>query len=971
MPNKFRKPKGRRFKTVEKLNLSEHTMNVNIRKCSYDKFRFSDIEDYVREITEGREYQFQAIKQTMIYLWGGGYKDVSELASENFNKKSHIRERFGTEEILLGGLPLADRLSGVVHMATGTGKSWVIFAVGYLSLVMGLTKRVLVLGPPSTIIEQGLREKFREFIDNKEWNNKLPKEYQNKIITLANDNDPIEDNTIVIENINAVFTFGSIQDTFFKDVDEVLVLSDEVHHAYSHLKFNATNKTLSLDKEVGREGVGEARDERLWMQFLLGVGRYSEGDYRTAEGKHKITRHIGFTGTPYNADDYFTDVIFDYNVRTAINEKYIKDINPIIRTETEEGEIQWTTFKKFEVVMNKHLENSKDFAYARNGKRQVKPITVFYCPTIVNANNRTEEFIQFLVKWDKEKNNATGTSAELEQIAREKVICVTGGNEVKDYKNKLDNIEEINPKKVGGKVEFIFSVSKLLEGWDVDNVFQIVPMEEKIFNSKLLISQVIGRGLRIPRKVSHVDIQSKYPMLTVTNHEKFATHIQELIHAVTNTDLYIVSEPLVQDNENENNRGNLHFSLFNLSYLSGSKVEDAPPEQQELPSRELILTKSSDVEDVNIIFEQGSKKYGLQKKKVSVDFVVDMLHRRFKAREYESVKFDFGEGEQQRCPTEEEIRKTILKAMEGAKIGSNELVEQNKKQIELYFNQFLPKGKKKRVFVNVTGDLVPVSTKNIERESLRVGQLEHDSSVFLSENYESEVDEKTKAVLRYLKEGRGGAKQQALSFSDPADLLGKHGEYVRSLVENDPRPPFIVNPSVLKSPQSSVLVAYYPEKEFVFRLLENSEYVNSWIKSPDKGFYSIDYEYWKDGKDRVRRGFNPDFFIKIDLEKYIGVLNRKGVDNLDKLKELQEQGIEQIIRVVEIKSDEDDDKATPAKAEWATKHFKELNIKLREVNPIDVEEGRREYLKQYYIFDLLKPREYFLWFDELNLGKIL
>ena len=81
MANKFRKPKGRRFKTVEKLNLSEHTMNVNIRKCSYDKFRFSDIEDYVRIITEGSEYQFQAIKQTMIYLWGGGYKDVSELAS--------------------------------------------------------------------------------------------------------------------------------------------------------------------------------------------------------------------------------------------------------------------------------------------------------------------------------------------------------------------------------------------------------------------------------------------------------------------------------------------------------------------------------------------------------------------------------------------------------------------------------------------------------------------------------------------------------------------------------------------------------------------------------------------------------------------------------------------------------------------------------------------------------------------------
>jgi len=122
----------------------------------------------------------------------------------------------------------------------------------------------------------------------------------------------------------------------------------------------------------------------------------------------------------------------------------------------------------------------------------------------------------------------------------------------------------------------------------------------------------------------------------------------------------------------------------------------------------------------------------------------------------------------------------------------------------------------------------------------------------------------------------------------------------------------------------------------------------------------------------VRRGFNPDFFIKIDLEKYIGVLNKRGVNSgLDKLKDLQEQGVEQIIRVVEIKSDEDDDKATPAKAEWAAEHFKELNTKLREANPIDIEEGQREYLKQFYAFNLLTPKEYFLWFDELSSGNIV
>ena len=325
------------------------------------------------------------------------------------------------------------------------------------------------------------RDKFQEFINKQAWNDKLPTEYQGKAIELLTNNDAIEDGSITIENINAIYTVGGIRDTLFKGADEVLVLGDEIHHAYSHLNFNDTRKTLVMDQEVeaGKGKETESKTERLWMQFLK---------------KHReITRHIGFTGTPYNKDDYFADVIFDYNIRTAINEKYIKDINPIISTETDDGDMQWTTEKRFAVVLKKHIENSEKYAYKKKGKRQVKPITVFYCPSQKSAKNRSEEFIRFLAKWEREENGATGSESEVEQIARAKVICVVSSVSGSEYKKELDNIEETDPGKVGGRVEFIFSVGKLLEGWDVDNIFQIVPMEERIFNSKLLISQVLDR----------------------------------------------------------------------------------------------------------------------------------------------------------------------------------------------------------------------------------------------------------------------------------------------------------------------------------------------------------------------------------------------------------------------------------------------------------------------------------------------
>lgn len=954
----------RRIQTVEKLNLSEHTLDVNLRKCSYDKFRFSDIEEYVRAVTGGREYQYDAIKGTMIYLWGGGYKNAAALAKENFKRKEHIRERFGSEDMLLAHLPLADRLSGVVHMATGTGKSYVIFAVAYLSVIMGLTKRVLVLGPSSTIIEEGLRDKFEDFMNRKAWNDLLPKEYQGKAIDLLTNNDAISDGSITIENINAIYTVGGIRDTLFKNTKEVLVLGDEIHHAYSHLNFNAIRHALELDQEVEADKgkASEEKAERLWMQFL--------------KKNKEITRHIGFTGTPYNKDDYFADVIFDYNVRTAINEKYIKDINPIINVETDNGPMQWTTEKRFAVVLQKHIENGVKYAYIRNGRRQVKPITVFYCPTQANAKTRSEEFIRFLAKWEKEENGVKGTEAQLDQIARARVICVISNVSSSEYKNELDNIEETNPDKVGGKVEFIFSVGKLLEGWDVDNVFQIVPMEERIFNSKLLISQVLGRGLRIPRQVLALDIQTTYPMLTVTNHEKFANHIRELMDAVTNADMYITTEPLAR-RDDEDWRGRHHFTLFNLNYLSGARLEDIPPEENvPLPMRELILTKYSVDENVTIERIKGSDKYVLQKKTVTVDSLVDERRRRFKMREFEGIHFDFGNGEHDRCPEEDEIRDAILSAMEKADIPYDGLTDDNRKQIELYFNMFLPRGTKKRVFENITGDLVPAVTANMERGSLRIGELERDATAFISESYEEELDDRSKLLIKYLIATRKPRVQpdgqQELSFIDSMGLLAKHSEYVRPILINDDRPPYIVNPSVLKSPQSAVLVSHYPEKEFVFRLLEHEQYLDAWIKASDKGFYSIDYEYWKEGKNPVRHGFNPDFFIKINLDSYIALLKRKGETvHLEGLRNLQDHGYETLIRVVEIKSDDDDDEATPAKAEWAQRHFAAVNVKLLEPLPGNFPVEHKNDIKQFYTFDLLKPEGYNKWFEYLRSGKIV
>jgi len=948
-----RKPKKQ--KAIKRLNLSDHTLDINIRKCNYNKFSFSDIEDYVSELVGSRNYQYDAIKQIMIYLWGGSYKNITELGRENYKKKLQIQQRFGTEENFLRQLPLPERLSGVVHMATGTGKSYVIFAIAWLSLVMGLAKRVLVLGPASTIIEQGLREKFKELMSRKAFNDKLPQKYRGKAINLLTDNDPIEDDSIVIENINAVYTFGGITDTLFKNTDEVLVLGDEIHHAYSHLKY-ADNR-LVLDKEEGPEGKkSEARDERLWMRFL--------------QENTKITRHIGFTGTPYNQNEYFADIIFNYSIKDATEEKYIKKINSIIRTETDEGDDRLTINQRFEMVLKNHLENREKYAYkTRSGKRIVKPITIFICPNIKNAQRRYDGFVTFLSGYEKKYHGAQGADSEIMEMQRKKVICVVSKVSKSEYKQELDNIEETDPKKIGGSVEFIFAVNKLSEGWDVDNVFQIVPMEEKVFNSKLLISQVLGRGMRIPRKVPNAHIQQNYPVLTVTNHDKFADHIRELVDSVTESDMYLTSLPL---SDREQGRGTHNFILFNLNYIPNIRFEKADRADQGPPGK-LTLTPFEEKLGVKVIRTKDEKRYELARNFYTVDQIVYDIFNRFKYRTFEALHFDFGSVVvDDRYPEEDEIMQVILDAMKEAEIKGDKLSEENSKQIDNYFNQFLPRGKKKRVFENISGDLIPVDTaEKMDKSGIRVSELERDRTAFLSEDYETEVGEINKFVLEYINELRGRPKdKQQLALFKPEDFVERKDEIIRTFVKGDTRPPYVVNTSKLKSPQNIVLVSHSPEKEFVFQLIDNSDYIDSWIKSPDKNFYPIDYEYWKRGKDRVRRSFNPDFFIKIDLDDYISKLQNEGkIAHLEELKKLQDDSMETIIKVVEIKSDEEQDEATPKKEEYAKAHFERVNKKLSTLNLADLENRYQPDAKQYYTFNLLTPNQFPRWIAALKKGR--
>src|SRR3989304_1261432 len=118
-------------------------------------------------------------------------------------------------------------------------------------------------------------------------------------------------------------------------------------------------------------------------------------------------------------------------------------------------------------------------------------------------------------------------------------------------------------------VEWIASVSMLSEGWDVKNVFQIVPHEERAFNSKLLIAQVLGRGLRIP------DVyKGEQPVVTVFNHDKWSGSIKHLVDEVLEIEKRIHSYPVAKKED-------YNFDLYQIDYEKVIEESKEYPKEDE------------------------------------------------------------------------------------------------------------------------------------------------------------------------------------------------------------------------------------------------------------------------------------------------------------------------------------------------------------------------------------------------------
>lgn len=380
-------------------------------------------------------------------------------------------------------------------MATGIGKTRLMGAcIYYLYKTKGY-KHFFILAPGNTIYDKlrkesnpahpkyifkGLEaEMGRPLVWDGENYDQYPVKYKNGTLFV----DHASEIQLFIFNIGKIFNsktdtqfnFHKFKETLgasFADVlaqfDDLVICMDEAHHYYAPASMKAIN----------------------YLRPILG---------------------LEFTATPKS----LSNVIYSYDVARGAAEGYLKI--PVVMGRSNIAGYSQDDIEEMKIrdglTLHEHRKSVLREYCANNELDYVKPIVLIACRDTEHAKK-----IRALVDSDDfMKGKYKGKVIEIHSKQ-------TGEESEKNVRLLLSIESASNP------IEIVLHVYKLKEGWDVNNLFTIIPLNAA--KSDILAMQTIGRGLRLPfsEQTGNEDLDT----LDIVAHD----HYRELVDEIRNSDIF-------------------------------------------------------------------------------------------------------------------------------------------------------------------------------------------------------------------------------------------------------------------------------------------------------------------------------------------------------------------------------------------------------------------------------------------------
>jgi possible type III restriction protein res subunit len=385
-----------------------------------------------------------------------------------------------------------DFMSLTFTLATGVGKTRLMGAfIAYLYTRHNI-KNFFVVAPNTTIYEK-LQNDFSDFnhpkyvfkglgcflnppqiVTDEDYKSKQISMFESDIRIFIFNIDKFNREEANMRKLNEV-----IGDSFYNylaELPDLVLIMDESHHYRADSGMQAIN---NLKPMMGLE---------LTATPLVGKGRKQEK---------------------------FKNVVYEYPLSKAIEDGYTRTPYAVTRSDINffnfgEEELDKTMIYdgvKLHELTKIELENySKNNSTEENSIRIVKPFMMIVCKDIEHAR-WVEEFV---------------TSNEFRDgFYRNRTITIHSKKTVAESESNTRLLLEI--EHPDNPIEIVIHVDKLKEGWDVNNLYTIVPLRTAA--SKILREQMVGRGLRLPygKRTGDSIVDAVY----LTAHDKFQEIIEE------------------------------------------------------------------------------------------------------------------------------------------------------------------------------------------------------------------------------------------------------------------------------------------------------------------------------------------------------------------------------------------------------------------------------------------------------------
>lgn len=210
----------------------------------------------------------------------------------------------------------------------------------------------------------------------------------------------------------------------------------------------------------------------------------------------------------------FKNVIYDYGLGNAMADGFVKEPAVATRADFDARNHDHATIERFMledgVHYHEHVRTELDLYARQTGRRHVHPFMLVVAQDTNHARALREQ-----IESDDFFNGAyRGRVIEVHSALR--------GEESDEAAARLVALE------MSGETDIVIHVNKLKEGWDVTNLYTIVPLRASA--SDILTEQTLGRGLRLP--YGERTGEETVDTLTVIAHDRF----DEVIKKARETD---------------------------------------------------------------------------------------------------------------------------------------------------------------------------------------------------------------------------------------------------------------------------------------------------------------------------------------------------------------------------------------------------------------------------------------------------